>query len=177
MLVVEDNRDAADSLQMLLELFGYEVAVAYTGPDGVRAAAACRPDVVVCDIGLPGLDGYEVAAALRRDPATAAARLIAVTGYGADEDRRRATRGRVRPPPDQAGRPGRPSGVVGPGRVARLTARSRRTSTGCSGDNSERHRTGPASADRLAARGNVRGSAAGAGYIEPFGVKRPGPAA
>ena len=89
-LVVEDNRDAADSLKMLLEVFGYEVTVAYTGPSGVEAAKAWRPDAVVCDIGLPGLDGYGVARALRRHPATAKARLIAVTGYGGEEDRRQS---------------------------------------------------------------------------------------
>jgi CheY-like chemotaxis protein len=89
-LVVEDNQDAADSLRLLLEAYGYQVAVAYSGPDGVRAAKEHRPDVVVCDIGLPGMDGYRVAQALRGNPATAAARLIALTGYGRDEDRRRA---------------------------------------------------------------------------------------
>jgi PAS domain S-box-containing protein len=89
-LVVEDNRDAADSLRLLLEAYGYEVSVAYTGPDGVRAAVEHRPEVVVCDIGLPGMDGYRVAEALRGNPATAASRLIALTGYGRDEDRRRA---------------------------------------------------------------------------------------
>jgi CheY-like chemotaxis protein/two-component sensor histidine kinase len=86
-LVVEDNRDAADSLKMLLEVFGYDVAVTYTGPDGVAAAKEWQPDAVVCDIGLPGLDGYGVARELRRHPGTAAARLIAVTGYGGEEDR------------------------------------------------------------------------------------------
>jgi CheY-like chemotaxis protein len=75
---------------MLLELCGHEVGVAYTGPDGVEAAARLRPDVVVCDIGLPGMDGYEVATALRGREETARAKLIAVTGYGRDEDRRRA---------------------------------------------------------------------------------------
>jgi CheY-like chemotaxis protein len=89
-LVVEDNRDAADSLRMVLELYGYEVTVAYAGPDGVAAAVRWHPDVVLCDIGLPGLDGYGVAGALRGNPATARARLIAVTGYGHDEDRRRS---------------------------------------------------------------------------------------
>ena len=78
-LVVEDNRDAADSLRLLLGLYGYEVAVAYCGHDGVQAAQQHRPDVVLCDIGLPGLDGYGVARKLRGDPATAQARLIAVT--------------------------------------------------------------------------------------------------
>ena len=89
-LVVEDNRDAADSLRLLLGLYGYVVAVAYSGHDGVRAAQQCRPDVVLCDIGLPGLDGYGVARKLRGNPATAQARLIAVTAYGRDEDRRRS---------------------------------------------------------------------------------------
>ncbi len=88
-LVVEDNPDSAESLRLLLEFFGYEVAVAATGPEGVRLARAVRPDVVLCDIGLPGLDGFGVAAALRRDSATAAARLVAVTGYGSEEVRRR----------------------------------------------------------------------------------------
>jgi CheY-like chemotaxis protein len=89
-LVVEDNRDSADSLRQLLRLYGHEVAVAYSGHDGVRAAQLYRPDVVLCDIGLPGLDGYAVARKLRGNPATAKARLIAVTVYGRDEDRRRS---------------------------------------------------------------------------------------
>jgi PAS domain S-box-containing protein len=89
-LVVEDNQDAADSLKMLLEMSGYQVEVAYTGPDGVRAAAEFRPEVIICDIGLPGMDGFAVACAVRRNPLTGAARMIALTGYGQEEDRRRA---------------------------------------------------------------------------------------
>jgi len=89
-LVVEDNRDAADSLRLLLGLYGYEVAVAYCGHVGVRAAERHRPDVVLCDIGLPGLDGYGVARKLRDNPTTAKAHLIAVTAYEQDEDRRRS---------------------------------------------------------------------------------------
>jgi CheY-like chemotaxis protein len=89
-LIVEDNRDAADSLHALLTLLGHDVRVAYTGPDGVATARDWRPEVIVCDIGLPDLDGYGVAAAVRSDPATAGALLIAVTGYGQEEDRRRA---------------------------------------------------------------------------------------
>jgi signal transduction histidine kinase len=89
-LVVEDNRDAAESLRLLLEIWGYGVTLAYTGPDGVAAAQTVRPDVVLCDIGLPGMDGFTVAGTLRRLPETASARLIAVTGYGQEEDRRRA---------------------------------------------------------------------------------------
>ncbi len=87
-LVVEDNRDAADSLRMLLELLGHEVAVAYSGPEGVQSAREWRPDIVLCDIGLPGMDGFGVAEELRRNPQTAKTRLIAITGYGREEDRR-----------------------------------------------------------------------------------------
>jgi CheY-like chemotaxis protein len=89
-LVIEDSRDAAESLRILLELQGHEVHVTYSGPEGVKAALAWRPDVVVSDIGLPGMNGYGVAAALRNDPATAKTRLIALTGYGTEEDRRRS---------------------------------------------------------------------------------------
>jgi len=89
-LVVEDNRDSAESLRMLLSTQGYEVALAYTGLEGVEAARSARPDVVICDVGLPGMDGYAVARAIRTNPATAKTRLIAVTGYGDHEDRVRA---------------------------------------------------------------------------------------
>jgi two-component system CheB/CheR fusion protein len=89
-LIVEDNQDTAESLRMLLEVHGHEVAVATTGPAGVRAALDWRPDVVLCDIGLPGLDGYGVARELRRNPATAGLLLVAVTGYGREEDRLRS---------------------------------------------------------------------------------------
>jgi CheY-like chemotaxis protein len=88
-LVVEDNPDCADSMCLLLRFFGHEVWVARTGPEGVRLARTCRPDVVLCDIGLPGLDGFGVAGALRRDPATAGAHLVAITGYGSDQVRLR----------------------------------------------------------------------------------------
>lgn len=89
-LVVEDNLDSADMLRALLEFKGYAVSVAHTGDEGVRVAVRQHPDVVLCDIGLPGMDGYAVAEELRRNPETARARLIAVTGYGQEEDRRRA---------------------------------------------------------------------------------------
>lgn len=89
-LIVEDNPDAADSLQMLLEAYGWQVGVVYTGPAGLEAARATKPDVVLCDIGLPEMDGYAVAQALRRDPEVAGTRLIALTGYGQEEDVRRA---------------------------------------------------------------------------------------
>jgi PAS domain S-box-containing protein len=89
-LVVEDNRDAAETLRELLELFGHTVEIAYSGPAGVEAAREFHPEVVLCDLGLPGMDGYAVAAELRRDPTTAATRLIAVSGYGQAEDRYRS---------------------------------------------------------------------------------------
>jgi signal transduction histidine kinase/ActR/RegA family two-component response regulator len=89
-LVVEDNADAAEMMRDFLELSGHEVAIAASGTDGIAAARKFHPEVVLCDLGLPGMSGFEVAAALRRDPATRKARLIAVTGYGRDEDRRRS---------------------------------------------------------------------------------------
>jgi CheY-like chemotaxis protein len=89
-LVVEDNRDSAETLRMLLQMFGHDVTVAHNGTEGVQAAKRLHPEVVLCDIGLPGLDGYGVVGELRRDPETAGARVIAVTGYGAEEDRRRS---------------------------------------------------------------------------------------
>ncbi len=89
-LVVEDNPDAAATMRDFLELSGHEVELASSGADGVLAARHFHPEVVLCDIGLPGMDGFEVAAELRRDPTTADAQLIAVTGYGREEDRRRS---------------------------------------------------------------------------------------
>lgn len=89
-LVIEDNRDSADSLKLLLETCGFDVTVAYTGWQGLAAARAVQPSIVLCDIGLPGMDGFALASALRQHPGTARARLIAVTGYGREEDRNRA---------------------------------------------------------------------------------------
>jgi PAS domain S-box-containing protein len=89
-LIIEDLRDAAESLRLLLEMKGHEARVAHTGPDGLEAARALPPDVVICDVRLPGLSGLEVARELRADPHTAGARLIAVTGYATAEDRRLA---------------------------------------------------------------------------------------
>ncbi|MCL4764493.1 MAG: response regulator, partial [Burkholderiales bacterium] len=81
------NRDAAESLRMLLQLSGHVVAVAHTGHAAIDEARRFRPDVVLCDIGLPGMSGYEVARRLRREEGLETVRLIAVTGYGTDEDR------------------------------------------------------------------------------------------
>ena len=90
-LVVEDNRDAAESLQMLLELSGHRAVVAYTGQEGLELAQRIRPDVALCDIGLPGgMDGYALARTLRASEETAGIFLAAVTGYGQEEDKRQA---------------------------------------------------------------------------------------
>jgi CheY-like chemotaxis protein len=86
-LVVEDNRDSAESLRRLLELCGYAVTIAETAKEGLDAAKSLRPDVILCDIGLPDSDGFSLARALRKHPETSAARLIAVTAYGKDEDK------------------------------------------------------------------------------------------
>ncbi|MGD0948879.1 MAG: response regulator [Candidatus Binatia bacterium] len=90
-LVIEDHADAAASMKGLLSLDGHQVELAHAGPSGVEAARRFRPQVVLCDIGLPGgMDGYEVARALRADPGLASAYLVALTGYGREEDRQRA---------------------------------------------------------------------------------------
>ena len=87
-LIIEDNEDARQMLQMLLVLAGHEVDAAADGPTGVEMARQKRPDIAVIDLGLPGMDGYEVARRLRREPRPEL-RLIALTGYGQAEDRRK----------------------------------------------------------------------------------------
>ena len=89
-LVVEDSPDARQSLRLLLELAGHEVETSEDGPGGLAKVQAFRPDVALIDLGLPGMDGYAVAREIRRRPETRAIRLVAVTGYGQAEDRRRA---------------------------------------------------------------------------------------
>ncbi len=89
-LVVEDNVDAADSLNMLLRLYGHEVQLARSGPAALRLASASRPDVVLMDIGLPGMDGYEVAKRLRAKPEFKDVVMCALTGHTPSEaDRQR----------------------------------------------------------------------------------------
>ena len=88
-LVVDDNRDSADSVAMMLELMGNEICTAYDGAEAIAAAARFGPDVVLLDIGLPKLNGFEVCRRLRAQPQAGALVIIAQTGWGQDEDRRR----------------------------------------------------------------------------------------
>ncbi|HET8540898.1 MAG TPA: ATP-binding protein [Anaeromyxobacter sp.] len=88
-LVIDDNVDAATTLKDVLELGGHEVRVAFDGPGGLATAHEFRPEIVICDIGLPGMDGYDVARELRRS-ADAAAWLVAMSGYAAPDDLDRA---------------------------------------------------------------------------------------
>jgi len=89
-LVIEDNRDAAESLVEVLRLTGHRVRAAYDGRSGIAQARELPPDVVLCDIGLPDVDGYEVARTLRAEEALRGTRLIALSGYAQPEDARRA---------------------------------------------------------------------------------------
>jgi len=89
-LVVDDNRDLAESLGMVLRLWGHDVKVVYDGPGALATAREYRPDVIFLDIGLPGLDGYEVARRLRGPLGFRDTRVVAITGYGREEDRRKA---------------------------------------------------------------------------------------
>ena len=92
LLVVDDNRDAAESMSMLLEMWGHEVAFVYDGPSALETAEQWQPEAVFLDIGLPGMDGYEVAERMRALPHAKSAVLIAITGYGQDDDRLRSQR-------------------------------------------------------------------------------------
>ena len=87
-LVVDDNQDAAESLAMLLRMAGHEVRTAYDGLVGLEAAKEFQPEVILLDIGLPRVSGYEVARELRKQVGLKKALLVAVTGYGQEEDRR-----------------------------------------------------------------------------------------
>jgi two-component system CheB/CheR fusion protein len=88
MLIVDDNVDAAETMAMLQRLRGHQTRCAYNGHDGLAIAAEFQPEVVLLDIGLPGMDGLEVARRLRAMPDFSGAFLVAMTGYGRDEDRR-----------------------------------------------------------------------------------------
>jgi len=86
-LVVDDNQDSATSLAMVLELTGHKTHIAYDGLEAVEAAAKFRPDVVLLDIGLPKLNGYDACRKIREQPSGKGIVLIALTGWGQDEDR------------------------------------------------------------------------------------------
>ena len=89
-LIVDDNVDAAEMMAALLELSGHSVRKAFDGPGGLQAALDDPPDVMLLDIGLPGLTGIEVAERVRHEPALERVLLVAMTGYGQDSDRRRS---------------------------------------------------------------------------------------
>jgi PAS domain S-box-containing protein len=89
-LVVDDNRDAADSLATMLRMTGHQTETAYDGQEAIQAAATFRPQVVLLDIGLPSMNGYEAARHIREQPWGKGMALIALTGWGQEEDKRRA---------------------------------------------------------------------------------------
>jgi CheY-like chemotaxis protein len=90
-LITDDNRDAAESMAMLLRMSGHEVRTAVDGPATLNLARSFRPQAIFLDIGLPrGMDGYEVARRLRRQEGLERVLLVAMTGYGQDEDRERS---------------------------------------------------------------------------------------
>jgi PAS domain S-box-containing protein len=89
-LIVDDNRDSADSLAMMLKIMGNDTRTAYDGKEGVVLAEEFRPDVLLFDIGLPKLNGYEACRLIRQQPWGKAAILIAVTGWGSEDDRQRS---------------------------------------------------------------------------------------
>jgi CheY-like chemotaxis protein len=89
-LVVDDNADAADSLVALLDALGHATWVARDGPQGLQTALDARPDLVLLDIGLPGMSGYEVARAIRRHQGPRHVVLIALTGWGAQSDQQQS---------------------------------------------------------------------------------------
>jgi CheY-like chemotaxis protein len=89
-LVVDDNLDAAEALAMLLKETGHDVRTAHDGPAALDAALDLRPNVVLLDIGLPGMDGYEVSRKMRQQPELENVVLVAVTGYGQEADRERS---------------------------------------------------------------------------------------
>jgi len=90
-LVVDDNRDAANTLAMLLRVLGAEVRAVYDGPAALEAIGRECPNAVFLDIGMPGMDGYTVAMEIRRQPQFADMLLVALTGWGQDEDRQRSS--------------------------------------------------------------------------------------
>ena len=91
MLVVDDNRDAAESLGMLLEMENCKVSVAFDGPQALEALDTFKPDIALLDIGMPGMDGYELARRIRATPRGRNLVLVALTGWSQADDKKRAT--------------------------------------------------------------------------------------
>jgi two-component system CheB/CheR fusion protein len=89
-LIVEDNQDAAESLALVLDLWGHDSRVVFDGAAALEVAEQYVPDVIISDLGLPGMDGYQLAGHLREHPRFGRAVLIALSGYGQEEDKRRA---------------------------------------------------------------------------------------
>jgi CheY-like chemotaxis protein len=89
-LVVEDNVDSAETLAELLEIWGHRVQIVHHGHSALAEVHTFEPDVVILDIGLPGIDGYEVARSIRAHDRLSQPMLVALTGYGQEEDRRRS---------------------------------------------------------------------------------------
>jgi CheY-like chemotaxis protein len=89
-LVVDDNRDGADSLAVMVQLMGHEARVAYDAPSALALAAEWKPDIGFLDIGLPGMNGYELCRAIRDLPGGKRALLVALTGWGQEQDKLRA---------------------------------------------------------------------------------------
>lgn len=86
-LVVDDNRDAANSLSMLVELHGHQVRTAYDGEEALALAGAFHPDLVLLDLGMPVMDGYQVCRQIRERPWGLRVVVVAITGWGREEDR------------------------------------------------------------------------------------------
>ena len=97
---------------MMLEIMGNDVRTAHDGLEGIAAASAYRPDLIVLDIGMPGLNGFEVCRRIREQPWGRGIVIVALTGWGQDDDRRQSQRGGLRSPPRQAGRARRPRGTA-----------------------------------------------------------------
>jgi two-component system, OmpR family, response regulator len=91
-LVVDDNQDGAESLALLLQLDGHDVRTAMSGAAALEIAPVFQPEVLLLDIGLPGMDGYELARRLRQSSLSPDAVLIAITGYGQESDKLRSAR-------------------------------------------------------------------------------------
>jgi CheY-like chemotaxis protein len=89
-LIVDDNEDAGELLAFMLQQDGFEAVIAKDGPSAIEAAGTLQPNVVILDIGLPGMNGYEVAVRLRQDARHSNLSIIALTGWGSPEDKRRA---------------------------------------------------------------------------------------